>query len=61
MTERIDPELLAIKAVAGALEPLDVAQRERVLRWAGERFRLNLYTIIAEGQEELRAKEGADV
>jgi hypothetical protein len=37
-----------------------VAQRERVLKWASERFRLNLYNIVADVQEESRRAEASD-
>src|SRR4051812_37667072 len=37
-----DTELDAMAAVLGALDPLDPAARERVLRWAGDKFEMAL-------------------
>jgi hypothetical protein len=33
-----DPEILAMKAITAALEPMDPKDRERVLKWADARF-----------------------
>lgn len=38
MTKPLDPEIKALRAVARALANLDAATRDRILRWASQRF-----------------------
>jgi hypothetical protein len=52
-----DPEMLAIKAVAAALEPLDEEARGRVLEWAKDRFvEAPLRTIKGSTFEAMKAQ-----
>lgn len=48
-----DTEMLSIKAIAEALEPLDLSTRERVLSWARDRYIIHYRSQITEEQTQM--------
>jgi hypothetical protein len=54
----IDPEISAMGAVAGAMNPLEPDQQARVLRWAADRYGLKDLTIGNRGGQGYTGDEG---
>jgi hypothetical protein len=48
MTERISAELKALRMIESALDPLDIAERDRVIAWTEARYKPNLIKMLAE-------------
>lgn len=60
MTTADDQELSAMSTLRGALEPLSAEERERVLNWAADRFRVRLVkTGGAPGTYETPSDDGS--
>jgi hypothetical protein len=59
MTTDMDPEVQAIQALIGALDPLDDASRNRVLDYVVRRFSLNPLPNTAAPVPEVTATEGS--
>lgn len=38
MTKKIDPEVLALKAIAKAISKFDADARDRIMKWVLDRF-----------------------
>lgn len=50
-----DVEIAAVAAVAAALEPLDECQRNRVLRYARDRYGVSIETLVERFEEAHRS------